>query len=101
MDKDTVLKSAFVVAYICLIIGLVGKVLHFPYSEIILIIAIVAGITYAAIALMEIWPSKQIETTEKLMWTTGFIFLNGITGLLYLFNGRKRILKSPHSNSVY
>ena len=100
MSRDNILKSTLALAYICVIIGLVGKILHFPQSEILLIIALVAAVIYSGIALAEIWPSDQIETTEKWMWTTGFIFLSGIAGLLYVFYARKRIIRSTPSNAI-
>jgi hypothetical protein len=46
---------------------------------------------YAIIGIIEVKNSKKINNPEKIMWTIGFLFLSLITGLIYLFFGKKRI----------
>ena len=95
MTRDTIYKIAFGFFLSCMLTGLVFQILHYPYSAIILLVAIAAAIIYSTIALMEIWSSKQIQTADKLMWTAGFLTINSVAGLLYFFNQRKKILETP------
>ncbi|TZF86428.1 hypothetical protein FW774_05125 (plasmid) [Pedobacter sp. BS3] len=93
MTKTTLFKSAL---FTSLIIGLVGgllKILHLPMAQLFLIVSLLATLVYIICGLYEIYGSKRIKAVEKLMWTIGFIVLCSITGLLYLFMGRPRILR--------
>ncbi|WP_425428104.1 PLDc N-terminal domain-containing protein [Arcticibacter pallidicorallinus] len=37
---------------------------------------------------------KKYTPTEKIMWTTGFLFFNLITGIIYFFFARKRVIRN-------
>lgn len=97
MSRITLFKITLGISLICIVTGLVRKILHYPNSEAIIMTAVFAAIVYSLIALIEIWPSAQIKTTEKLMWTVGFIFFSWLAGPLYYFNRRKKIRTTPHS----
>jgi hypothetical protein len=71
--------------------GAVLKIMHAPGADILLASALIGGFVFAVLALWEILPSS-INTSEKLMWIFGFLFLNWIAVILYLAVGRKRIM---------
>ena len=71
--------------------------MHSEYGNVFLTIAILATIIYTVLALYEINSSKQINTSEKIMWTIGFLFINTITAIVYFIAGRKRITDQHRS----
>lgn len=85
------LPHFFVLNTVCILTGAVGKIMHLSYIDWLLTAGIIFLAVYTITALNEILPSKKIHSSEKLMWTTGFLFFNTITGLLYLLTARKRI----------
>ena len=93
MNRELLLKTTLAVSFLSIMLGLIFKIMHYQYSWTIIMVGLLAAILYTIIALFEIWSSKQILTAEKLMWTSGFIVMSGLTGLLYLFIARKRILR--------
>lgn len=50
-------------------------------------------LAYSIIALIEIYNSFRISITEKIMWTLGFLTINPLFALIYLFFARQRILR--------
>ena len=98
MNKALILKISFAVSLLCLLSGLVFKILHYPISEGIIIISLLTALVFILIALPEVWSSRTIHISEKMMWTVGFFVLMGLTGLLYLIQGRKRVLMAPRSS---
>ena len=50
-------------------------------------------ISYSIIALREIYNSSKISLMEKVMWTLGFLTINPLLALIYLFFARPRILR--------
>ena len=85
------LPHFFVLNTVCILTGAVGKFMHLSYTDWLLMAGIIFLAVYTITALYEILPSKKIDSSEKLMWTTGFLFFNTITGLVYLLTARKRI----------
>ncbi|HUH33119.1 MAG TPA: hypothetical protein VLZ28_04145 [Daejeonella sp.] len=96
MDRTLILKISLSTAFVCIMLGLVAKILHYSYRLNTIMVGIIAALLFTAIALFEVWSSKQVMITEKFMWTTGFIIMPGLTGILYLFTARKRILRLSH-----
>jgi len=45
------------------------------------------------IALKEIYNSLKISLSEKVMWTLGFLTINPLSAIIYLFFARQRILR--------
>ncbi len=73
-------------------IGPLFKIMHLPFAEELLFIGIISHFLVAILAMFEIWQSGKIERIEKIMWTVAFLFLGGLAGLLYILDGRKRIV---------
>jgi len=65
--------------------------MHLGFSVPFLIIGMLLTLPYVIIGIIEVKNSKKINNPEKIMWTIGFLFLSLITGLIYLFFGKKRI----------
>ena len=97
MNRSAILKISFAVSLLCLLSGLVFKILHYPLSEEIVVISLLTALVFILVALPEVWSSRNIHISEKIMWTAGFLVMMGLTGLLYLANGRKRVLRAPRS----
>jgi hypothetical protein len=47
---------------------------------------------FSVLALLEIHQSTKINFKQKILWTFGFIFFNGIAGIYYLLKARKELL---------
>ena len=102
MKRDSVIKISFLISVVGILIGSVLKIMHSSFAEFLLPISIVFYIVFAVLALYEIYRSPNIETTEKIMWTIGLLFLGSIVGIVYLVAGRKRIIntnRNTHSTS--
>lgn len=96
-NKVVVNKNLIPVLYIfsvvILFIGALLKILHQPFSIEMMGLAFLSAITYIILSLIEIFKSDRIDTSEKIMWLFGFIFLGTIAGFIYLVSGRKRVLR--------
>lgn len=93
MNKDLILKSIFGVSFICTVIGIFGKIMHINLGLPFLAIGTGLSIVYTPIVLLEVFTSNKLHISEKIMWLTGFVFLNGLAGLLYFTGGRKRVIQ--------
>jgi hypothetical protein len=92
MNKDTILKTIFGISFIFTIIGIAFKIMHIPSFIPFLALGIGFSAVYTLMVLLEILPSKRLNLSEKLMWLTGFLFFNAITGFLYFTGGRKKVV---------
>ncbi len=63
-----------------------------PGISLLLLLVLTTTFAHMIIGIYEVNNSKKINASQKLMWTLGFLFLNSITGIIYLFYGRKKIL---------
>ncbi|ESU23662.1 hypothetical protein FLJC2902T_32240 [Flavobacterium limnosediminis JC2902] len=91
-NENNLFKKAFLVALSITIIGAIMKITHMDGAQILLILGVLSTLGYVVIGIYEVNISKRINQSEKIMWTIGFIFINFFAGLLYLINGRKRIV---------
>ena len=93
MTKSNLFKPAFLLSLLIGLIGAALKIMHLPGGQIFIVISVVFTVVYVICGLYEIYGSNRITMNEKVMWTIGFILLSTITGLLYFFIGRPRILR--------
>ncbi|HXH99115.1 MAG TPA: hypothetical protein VNI52_02515 [Sphingobacteriaceae bacterium] len=93
MKKSSLFKPAFLLSLLVGIIGSFFKIMHLPGLIGFIIIGVVLTLVYIVSGLYEVYGSGKISKNEKVMWTIGFILFSFITGLLYLFMGRPRILR--------
>lgn len=61
----------------------VMKVLHWAGAPLVLDLAFVLLIVYTVLGLSDLWRNKNKKTSEKLLWTFGFLFFLWFSGLLY------------------
>ena len=101
MKTDHVLKISFFISVIGILFGAVLKIMHSPFADLLLELSFAFYLVFAVLALYEVYQSNKIETTEKIMWTIGLLFLGSIVGILYLVAGRKRIVNNlTNTNST-
>lgn len=67
-------------------------IMHLPGAEILLAVAFVLLVLFIVTGFKEVWYSKNIPESEKTMWLVGFFFMSWITGLIYFWLGRKRVI---------
>lgn len=92
MKLSTIVKTSFLLSFITTLVGAYLKITHFKGAETLLIIGIIITLIFIVSAIYEVRTSNRIDSTEKTMWTIAFIFMSGLTGLVYFFIGRKRIV---------
>ena len=100
MEKKQILRVSFLIWFICLIAGAVLKIMHHPYGEILLPIAVISYIIFACLVIYKVVKSRNIERIEKSMWIIGMIFFGTIAGTLYFLIGRKRIVNEEEISSI-
>jgi hypothetical protein len=83
----------FVSAFFLVIAGTLFKIMHYASADMLLGAGLLLTLVYTVIALYEIHGSRKLPVSEKVMWTIGFLFLNTVTGLLYILMGRKRVVR--------
>ena len=93
MTRLTLYKIALLLSIAVGLTRLLLKIMHISAGQIFIPLGLLFTLVYVIIALYEIYGSNRITVNEKIMWTAGFIILSAITGLLYLFMGRPRILR--------
>lgn len=92
ITNNRLLKTSFILMVCISIIGVILKVMDNAWTEAFLIVAVLTALIFMATAINEVSSSSKIDRNEKIMWSLGFIFMCGITGLIYLLSGRKRIV---------
>lgn len=91
MTLSSFFKPAFLLSLLAMLTGTLLKMMHLPGGQYFFIVSLVLTVAWGIIGLYEIYSSNRITTSEKIMWTIGFILLSTISGLLYFFVGRPRI----------
>ena len=92
MENKQILTISLFLSTVIVIIGTLLKIMHYPYSEMLLVIGFISTFVFWYIAIPEIKSSTKIKGAEKFMWIFGLIFISSITSLVYLLSARKRII---------
>ncbi len=87
----SVYAKAFIIAIFFSIIGAFLKINHVEYSSIILVIGVVSTLIYIIVGINEVNSSTRIQSSEKVVWTIGFLVFNLFVGIYYLIK-RKNIV---------
>ena len=95
MKKTDLFKICFFLSLCVIFIGTILKLTHTDFAQPILMLALLLSLGYIIIGIMEVQNSKNLDQSEKIMWTIGFIFFGTITGIVYLLVGRKKALQTP------
>ena len=91
-SKILFIRSIYLVSLFITLIGAVFIISHFEGAGILMTIGLVASLAFILISIYEVNISKRIESNEKMMWTVGMICFSSLTGFVYVFSGRKRIV---------
>lgn len=92
MENKQILTISLLLSTVIVIVGTLLKIMHYPYSEILLFIGFISTFVFWYIAIPEIKSSTKISGAEKFMWIFGLIFISSLTSLVYLLSARKRII---------
>ncbi|MEK8179467.1 hypothetical protein WMW71_03860 [Flavobacterium buctense] len=94
INLDKIVTTSFILSFIATIIGALFKIMHWPGASMLLIIGLLSLAVFVITALYEVYNSKTINSSEKLMWTIGFLCLGSIAGLVYVLIRRKRVIRN-------
>jgi Mg2+ and Co2+ transporter CorA len=89
MTTGTLLKTSFAASLFIPIIGAYLKLTHAQGAETLLMISFIAILIFIVTALYEVNTSKRIDSTEKVMWTVGFLLMSTIAGFVYMLKRRR------------
>ena len=92
MENKQILTISLLLSIVIVIVGALLKIMHYPYSEMVIFIGFISTFVFWYIAIPEIKSSTKINGSEKFMWIFGLIFISSITSLVYLLSARKRII---------
>lgn len=92
MGNKQILNLSFTISFAIIIIGTLFKIMHYPFSQLFLIVGLILMLVFWFVAISEIKSSTKIDGSEKFMWIFGLIFFGSIAGLVYLLSARKRIV---------
>ena len=90
---SSLFKPTFLLSLLAMLTAAFLKIMHLPGGKIFIVISVLLTAVWVVSALYEIYGSKRITMQEKIMWTIGFLLLSILTGLLYFFIGRPRVLR--------
>jgi MFS-type transporter involved in bile tolerance (Atg22 family) len=91
MTKNIV-NFSFLSYMVFTLIGAFMKLNHIEYSQMVMLIGIIALVVFVLLVIMEINNSSKIEGSEKMMWILGILFLSFFAGIVYVFSARKKII---------
>ena len=92
MKQNKLLVYSYAVTTLTSFVGAYIKIMHLPGAELLLAIAFFFLVIFIITGFKEIWYSNRIPESEKTMWLIGFFFMSWITGLIYFWIGRKRVI---------
>jgi len=91
-ENNQILNISFILSIVIVIIGALFKIMHYPFSQLLLIAGLISMLVFWFVAIREIKSSTKIDGSEKFMWIFGLITLGCFAGMLYVFSARKRIV---------
>jgi uncharacterized membrane protein len=92
MHQNKLLVYSYIGSTLTSFIGAYIKIMHLPGAELLLAIAFILLVVFIVTGFKEVWYSNNIPESEKTMWLIGFFFMSWITGLIYFWIGRKRVI---------
>ena len=92
MKNKQILNISLALTIVIVIVGALLKIMHYPYSQVVLIAGLISMLIFWYVAISEIKSSTKIDGLEKFIWIFGLIFFGSITGLVYLLSARKKIV---------
>jgi hypothetical protein len=96
MARGTFIRSTYILGISTLILGAYVYFTNQGNAYLFFATGIASLLVFIALSIYEVNTSRRIDRTSKAIWTIGFILMSGITGLIYLLSGRKRIVRHSH-----
>ena len=84
--------NLFLISIAVLFFGSIFKIMHLQWAEQIIILGGLIYIIFVFYCLAEIWASQKISATEKFIWLIFLFLIPIVTGLIYIFSQRKKML---------
>ncbi|WP_291082320.1 MULTISPECIES: hypothetical protein [unclassified Flavobacterium] len=91
VKQNNPFRRAYALAFFFGVLGAILKINHIDNSNFFLVIALLCTIAYIALGIYEVNKSIKIDSSEKTLWTIGFITLGFFVGIYYMMN-RDRIV---------
>lgn len=92
MNTGTIVKLSFVAGLILTIVGGWLKIIREPVSDRFLAMGLLLTAVFLLTAVYEVFTSRRIHRSEKVLWVMGFLVTGFLAGLFYLLSERKRIV---------
>jgi predicted membrane channel-forming protein YqfA (hemolysin III family) len=86
-----IVPISFALSFFITIIGALAKIMHWSFSQPLLILGLLSLVVFVVMSIYEIVNSTKIKRSELVMWIVGFLFFAHITGLVYVLSARQRI----------
>lgn len=84
-------NASFLISLSASFSGAALKIMHQAGAGWLFVLSLIATVVFIISALIEIRRSPKIDHREKTMWTIAFIFMSGVTGIVYMVMGRRRV----------
>lgn len=85
----TVYKVSLFFSIIFIFIGILFKIMHWPWADSIRDIGYLIGLIFGSIGIYKIYQSKNLTKTNKVLWSFGLIFFGWIVGIIFY----KKVIK--------
>jgi uncharacterized membrane protein HdeD (DUF308 family) len=92
MKQEQILFYSYTASIAVSILGAILKIMHGQGGETLIIISLLLLLVFIISASREVSASVKIPSSEKSMWIIGFVCLSLIAGLVYLKQGRRRVV---------
>ncbi len=92
MKQKQGLVYSYMASFATCIIGAFIKIMHGQGAENMLIISLFLSLIFIVNAIREVSSSQKIPSSEKSIWIIGFVFMSLIVGMIYLKQGRRRVI---------
>ena len=100
LTRSIVIKSALILGTIIAFWGAFAKISHWPSAYPLLIIGMLATLTYMGIAITEVVSTDKMRKPEKVLWILCIVLLSNIAGFLYVFWRRTEILAGTENVKI-
>ncbi len=92
MKQEQILFYSYTASFAASILGALLKIMHSQGGETLIIISLLLLLVFIITASREVIASVKIPSSEKSMWVIGFVCMSLIAGLVYLKQGRRRVI---------
>ncbi|NPA37264.1 MAG: hypothetical protein GXO47_10495 [Chlorobi bacterium] len=83
MQKERIYTISLFSSIILIYAGVFFKIMHYPFSDILLLSGLIFTALFIGIAFFNIINDYRKAASEKILWYTGFIIFPAFAGILY------------------